>query len=188
LGLFGPRREGIEGGVAFLRTAEMRDGKEGVCPVGPTHTLVGALVESRVPRIHADARPAAGDGLDLIVPPVPREVETFTNLGTEELVVHLGTARVSRGDPCLGRDLSGSLFRLFRTAEMRDVKSGIHPVGPAHPLMVAILKAELPDIHADAHPTTGDELDLIIPPVIREVVAQPHLRVKEVVAYLRAAL
>jgi len=170
LGLFGPRREGIEGGVAFLRTAEMRDGKEGVCPVGPTHTLVGALVESRVPRIHADARPAAGDGLDLIVPPVPREVETFTNLGTEELVGHLGATLT--GHHCW---IDGGVG-LLRAADVRDVKVHVEPERSALPRPTALPVAALPHVDTGRVTAAPNPLDLVVPPAGREVVAQVQFR------------
>jgi len=54
--------------------------------------------------------------------------------------------------------------------------------------MVARLIAKLPDVHADARRAAADRLDTVVPAVADEVVAQPHLGAKEVVAHLRAAL
>ena len=91
---------------------EMRDGEERVPPVGPAHLLMGALLVPVLPDVHADAHPAAGDELDFVIPPVPREVETFPHLGTEELVVHLRAARAGRGDHLLDLYLGGGLLGL----------------------------------------------------------------------------
>jgi len=162
--------------LAIFSAADMRDGKGGGSPGGPTLSLMTTLLEAALPHVHTDALSATTDQLYFVVPPVPAEVVTFPHLRTEQLGIHLCTTRnVRRLNWCLGGGLfpdgffvlgeGDSLLAFFSAADMRNGKGGARPVGPTLSLMTTLLEAALPHVHTDICSATTNQLYFVVPPV-----------------------
>jgi len=170
--------------------------------VSPTLSLMTTLLEAALPHIHTDTYSTTTDHLYFVVPPIPTEVVTFPNLGNEQLVIHLCTARdVRRLNCCLGGRLQlggfcilgeeeriDSLLAFLSAADMRDWKGDAYPVSPTLPILATLLKATLPYINAGISCGAPDHLYFVVPPVPAKVVTHPNLRTEQLVIHLCPAL